>query len=401
MHFIDKYVNDPKDKKVAINDKILKNQMKGVIMKTQKWIMTNLTIIILISVSGIQIGCKKDNTTPLISGITAQPSNLSYGDTTILTVSATDSDKDDLTYQWNCSTGRFVGTTSSSTVRWVAPYKSGTFGVDVTVSDDQHNVTSNAELLVLGLFYDGFSTNLDKWRRSYCDAWISSEEAHLEGNRSGYYGTLYRYFSSAVEPEYTCQMRIARVDNFSANEHYALYTRVADMGSTKVIDLMFIIYPSLTEINWEIYALVVISGYGKWVPLDNDSFGYSPFINTGPNEWNDISWKVESDKTIVVRVNDQLLHHSNGISQLEEKYNITITMDLVRFGARTFPDKEIKFDDALVTVSSEKSYSSQRFEDNDQKMESKDIDNTMDIPVFTQHGTSLPVLRETLKKRTN
>ena len=30
-------------------------------MKTQKGLLTNLTIIILISVSGIQIGCKKDN----------------------------------------------------------------------------------------------------------------------------------------------------------------------------------------------------------------------------------------------------------------------------------------------------------------------------------------------------
>ncbi len=370
-------------------------------MKTQKGLLTNLTIIILISVSGIQIGCKKDNTTPRISGITTQPSNLGYGDTTVLTVSATDPDKEDLTYQWNCSTGRFIGTTSSSTVRWVAPYKSGTFGVDVTVSDDQHNVTSNAELLVLGLFYDGFSTNLDKWRRSYCDAWISSEEAHLEGNRSGLYGTLYHYFSSPVEPEYTCQMRIARVDDFSAPEHYGIYTKVSDMGSITIKYWMFLIYPHQSGKNWEICAYVADFFGGVWALLDNDSFGFSPLINTGPNEWNDISWNINSNKTVIVKVNGQLLYQSDVISQLEENLNMTITMDLVRFGARTFPDKEIKFDDALVTVSSEKSYSSQRFEDNERKMESKHIDNTMDIPVLTQHGKSLPLLREILKKKIN
>lgn len=370
-------------------------------MKTQKGLLTNLTIIILISLSGSQIGCKKENTTPRINGINSQVSCLGYGDTTMLTVSATDPEKDDLKYQWNCNAGKFIGTTSSSTVKWVAPDRVGTFGIDVTVSDNQNSVTSSAELQVLGLFYDDFSNTLDKWSTSYCDAWISSEEAHLEGNSSSYYGTLYRYFNSAVEPDYTCQMRIARIDDFSTNEHYAIYTKVADMGSTTIKYWMFVIYPYQTDTNWVICALVANSwGGGEWALLDYDSFGYSPLINTGTNEWNDVSWTIEFDKTIIVIVNDQLLYQSDEISQLEEYFNMTITMDLVRFGARTFPDKEIKFDDALVTVTSEKSYSSQRFEDNDQKMESGHIDNTLDIPLIPQNGQSLPVLRETLKKNT-
>jgi len=295
------------------------------------------------------------NTPPTINSLTAEPNRLGYGDFSNLTVVATDEENDDLTYQWSSNYGSFEGSTTSDLATWQAPNSVGNYSVDVAVSDDIGTTTAELDIEVMGLFFDEFSTNLNAWEESYCNSWISSEEAHIEGDVSGFYGTLSHPFNQAVEPEYTVRMKLARVDNFSSDQYYGLYTRVDDTGSTTVSSWWFLIYPSASGENWALICFLWSSSSSGWYLLAQDSFGESSLISTSAGTWNDVSWTIENDKTVIVKIDNQLLYQSDEILNLENTFNMTITMDLISAGCRTFYQREIKMDDALVSTPSQPS----------------------------------------------
>jgi len=295
------------------------------------------------------------NTPPTINSLTAEPNRLAYGDNSNLTVVATDVENDDLTYQWSSDYGSFVGSTTSNLATWQAPNSVGNYVVDVEVSDGYGTKTAGVDIEVMGLFFDEFSTNLSAWEESYSNSWISSEEAHIEGDVSGFYGTLSHPFNTAVEPEYTVRMQLARVDNFSSDEYYGLYTRVDDTGETTVTSWWFIIEPSKSGENWALICWLSSSSGSGWYLLDQNSLGESSLISTSAGTWNDVSWTIENDKTVIVKIDNQLLYQSDEILNLENTFNMTITMDLVRAGCRTFYQKEIKMDEALVSTPSQPS----------------------------------------------
>jgi hypothetical protein len=89
-----------------------------------------------------------DNMAPQILTLTAVPNSVALGGTVALTVVAVDSDSDTLTYQWTAPAGTFT-TASSQMTNWVAPTNNtGTYYINITVTDGKNPVTSRIPVTV-------------------------------------------------------------------------------------------------------------------------------------------------------------------------------------------------------------------------------------------------------------
>lgn len=314
-----------------------------------------LCITSILMINSCSNSSEPENNKPSISLITASPDKLAYGETSTITVTASDKDNDNLTFNWVCDDGYFTNTNTTSTVNWRAPNKTGMCGVTVTVGDGEDEVTATASIEIKGLFFDEFETDLSNWSNSFSNSWLSSGEVHVEGSFDGFLGTLSHNLNDNLSPDYTVNMKLARVDNFSSNQYYGLWSEVNDDGDITVSYWIFAIYPSTLDKNWAILCFVYSysQSSGSWAYLDDNSYGTSTLIKTSSNELNDISWTIEEDKTVIVKVGSQVLYESNEISNLESSFGLIIDMDLVSIGTRTRYNKEVKFDDVVITTPSE------------------------------------------------
>jgi len=80
------------------------------------------------------------NQSPVVSSVTASPAQIVSGDSTTITVAATDPDDDPITYSWSASEGTITG--SGSQVVWASPKKSGSFNIGVAVKDNRGGQTT-------------------------------------------------------------------------------------------------------------------------------------------------------------------------------------------------------------------------------------------------------------------
>ena len=305
-------------------------------------------------IDGCSDSSSPKNNKPSIDLITATPDKLAYGEQSTITVTATDKDNDNLTFSWSCDNGSFASGNTTNSVTWEAPEEVGTCGVTVTVSDGEEEVTASVSIEIMGLFFDEFKTDLSNWSNSYCSSWISSEEVHVKGSTNGFFGTITHNMDEYLSPEYTVNMNVARIDNFSSDQYYGLYTEVNDDGDIVIPYWVFGIEPSTSNENWLVIGFIwsYSQATGGWAYLEDNSHGNSTLINTSVNAFNNLSWTIEQDKRVKVRVGDNLLYQSDEISNLENTFGITITMDLVCTGVRTRYSKEVKFDDVVITTPS-------------------------------------------------
>lgn len=79
------------------------------------------------------------NQPPVISSLSANPSGILYGGSTILTCIASDPDGDVVRYSWSASEGNITGV--GNKVTWVAPNKGGSYNITVIVSDGKGGET--------------------------------------------------------------------------------------------------------------------------------------------------------------------------------------------------------------------------------------------------------------------
>ena len=277
----------------------------------------------------------------------------------------------------------------------------GTYTAQISVTSDNGDeavIEVSMEVEKTYVFAEDFSYDLSAWTQSYCTAWVTNNEAHLKGSTSGYYGTLYHYFSSAVPPEYTAHAKMARVDYFSSTDYYGLYTKVNDTGSISFPYYWFTIYPSKSTENWAV-IMFMSSGtsYDGWYLLASDSKGYSSLINGGQNQWNEISWTIETDKTLIIRIGGQLLYQTSEISALENDFSLTIGMSLYRLGCRTLYGKEVKMDDVYVEQPSGTSSSGVRGISENAPFQTG-VAGSQELPPLPKDISKLPTLREALEK---
>ena len=100
------------------------------------------TMLVVALIAMIIYGCKKeDNSPPSIQSISSTPSTssnnrLPAGDQATITVTATDPDKDNLSYYWQANGGSFLETNNASVI-WESPVSSSdkTYKITAFVSD--------------------------------------------------------------------------------------------------------------------------------------------------------------------------------------------------------------------------------------------------------------------------
>jgi hypothetical protein len=101
---------------------------------------TSSSSVVLVTVSA-------ENTGPVISGLSANPSSIEPGATSTLTCTASDADGDALTYSWSVTGGAVSG--SGSTVTYTAPSSEATYSITCSVSDGNSGQDSETSIITV------------------------------------------------------------------------------------------------------------------------------------------------------------------------------------------------------------------------------------------------------------
>ncbi|SDC31515.1 MULTISPECIES: PKD domain-containing protein [unclassified Candidatus Frackibacter] len=91
----------------------------------------------------IQVG---SNDSPVINSVTISPSTIQVGETAIVTVDASDPEEDSLSYSYNTTNGSISDTGNS--VTYTSPSSTGTYTIEVTVSDGSNSVSTSKDITV-------------------------------------------------------------------------------------------------------------------------------------------------------------------------------------------------------------------------------------------------------------
>lgn len=124
--------------------------------------LLQITMLVIAIAAMIIYGCKKDdepqNSPPTIQSITSTPNTsssnrLPAGEQVTISVTATDADKDNLSYSWAANGGNFIGETNSTTVTWESPVTSSdeTFKITATVSDGAATSSKDISIYIDGV----------------------------------------------------------------------------------------------------------------------------------------------------------------------------------------------------------------------------------------------------------
>ncbi|MDI6781872.1 MAG: PQQ-binding-like beta-propeller repeat protein [bacterium] len=98
------------------------------------------------------------NQAPVIGSLTAMPTTLAPGGTSVITCIATDPNNDAMSYTWTCAVGTITGT--GSQVTWTAPLTEQAYTITCTVSDEKGEKTQKDIIVYVdGKVYWSFGTN--------------------------------------------------------------------------------------------------------------------------------------------------------------------------------------------------------------------------------------------------
>ncbi len=95
----------------------------------------HISLLVLMLVTTLIYGCNALNTPPVIESLVAESMEIKQGESTAIQCIASDSDEDELTYEWSVTAGFIQG--GDSHIIWAAPFKCATANISVTVSDDR------------------------------------------------------------------------------------------------------------------------------------------------------------------------------------------------------------------------------------------------------------------------
>ena len=219
-------------------------------MKTKAIVIA--LILGLFAFWGCKTGTEPKNEAPVISSLTAEPSSVEIGGTSILTCVAIDDDGDELTYTWEESSGSISGTGSS--VTWLAPNTEGTYSVSCTVDDgnggqdiESVNISVESDDGSFSVpFSDNYSSYVGFTNETYGDYTISGGQLSWNADRGidqDFYIPIEQYsgnFTLTVKHNVTnfqsnCWIEIglvSNVDGFSSNASYPESGVILNVGWT-------------------------------------------------------------------------------------------------------------------------------------------------------------------------
>lgn len=112
-----------------------------------------LTLMIMVVISSCEHN--QSNHKPEIISVTAHPSMVATGGTAILSCQASDSDQDELEYEWISSEGSFPEGSAGNSALWEAPQTTGTYTISVIVNDGIASSEGFTEVTVIELAEPG------------------------------------------------------------------------------------------------------------------------------------------------------------------------------------------------------------------------------------------------------
>jgi len=116
------------------------------------FIIISISFYFLVKCSDKNVPTKsQENHPPKITNLVANPQKLAQGDSSTLTVTATDADGDNITYTWEANGGKFSSTIGQS-VTWIAPNSIGNYLIKVTASDGKNTDSKSLTLQVKQFF---------------------------------------------------------------------------------------------------------------------------------------------------------------------------------------------------------------------------------------------------------
>lgn len=131
---------------------------------------------------------QSQNSPPVINEIIANPSQPKSGQVVTLNAIATDSDGDNLTYNWSVSAGQLSGDGIGNPMQWTTPSEGGEINVICVVSDGKEVVVKN---IVINVKYDfgilfGYVYRDDTQEPARAYIWIESVRVET-ADVGGYY----------------------------------------------------------------------------------------------------------------------------------------------------------------------------------------------------------------------
>lgn len=106
----------------------------------RRWLVT-IVVVVAAVILAVVLDTVLANHRPAITGLTASPERVTPQGICQIVCTASDSDEDQLSYNWSTNGGRISG--EGATVTWRAPRSSGSYNVTVTVADGRGGEAAN------------------------------------------------------------------------------------------------------------------------------------------------------------------------------------------------------------------------------------------------------------------
>jgi len=207
------------------------------------------------------------NHSPVISGLTANPSSIDTNQTTTITCTASDEDGDTLTYTYTKTSGTITGT--GSAITWTAPATAGTYTITCIVSDGNGGqdsesinivVTESDENKIKNVIHKFCQAFNDKdWNtaKSYC---VYGSEIYQEIVGAEQCYNLYGAYECDIPDEFIVNNINPIIINSDYAEAYVYLTTIwSGIGDSGELWL----YLQKIGIDWRLY------GAGGTTPLNN------------------------------------------------------------------------------------------------------------------------------------
>ncbi len=117
----------------------------------EKFSLILITILGLILVGCAQKNPTSSNTPPVITSLKAEPGSIKVGESSVLTATAYDPEKENLTYQWSAVVGYFIG--SGTQVKYSVPSSCCLTNDEITLTVKDSQGQENKKIIRMSIAF--------------------------------------------------------------------------------------------------------------------------------------------------------------------------------------------------------------------------------------------------------
>jgi hypothetical protein len=207
------------------------------------------------------------NSSPAISSVMASPISISTGAISVVTCAASDIDGDTLTYIWSAASGTVSG--AGATINWTAPSSSGTYIINVTVSDGHgESVQSSTNVVVTKLNNPPQISSISPW---YQSTFLTSAVSTITVNASDADNDALTYVWAAASGTISGSGATVHWTPPASPGTYTIGVTVSDgqggsvQANTNVVVVAWLTYTTASGLaNNSVYSIAIDGSGNKW-----------------------------------------------------------------------------------------------------------------------------------------